>query len=166
MPDGSFIWYNIYREDVTPGQDVTPYFVFWAAGVGVTSYLDTNAQQWHQYVYYVTAQIGEGLQGAASDLTAPVAVLPNAAPAPPAALSGTVVQVAGGAEADSLWWTPSPGATSYNIYGSQTPGSPQVLLLANYTFETWSSTGYRPLRGDRGCGRRRERCVLPAAYVG
>ena len=142
LAGGSFVWYNVYREDLTSDQPGTPAFSLVQAGVGVTSYLDTGAQQNRLYIYQVKAQIDDGDEGDPSwPSPVPVSVLTNAAPPSPVALTGTISEQ--GVGPDYLMWAPTPGATSYNIYGSATPGAAQSLLQGNCG-EGWSSTGYGP----------------------
>ncbi len=81
-----------------------------------TSYLQSALADGTTYYYIVTAVNAVG-EGPASAQAAATPQAPAAVPAAPAGLTATAADTQ-----VSLSWDPVPGATSYNIYWSTTPG--------------------------------------------
>ncbi len=101
--------YNVYRGTSAGGENSTPV----ATGITSASYVDTSVTNGTTYFYKVAAVNSSGTSGYSNEASAtPVSGLPPA----PTGLAAT----AGNAQV-SLSWTPSSGATSYNIYRGTLP---------------------------------------------
>jgi hypothetical protein len=111
----------------TAAAGAASYNIYWSTTTGVTTangtkitgaanpYTQSGLSNGTTYYYVVTAVNPFGESAASAQASATPSALPV-----PAAPTGVIATVADGQE--TLAWTAVPGATSYNIYESTTPG--------------------------------------------
>ena len=97
------------------------------------NYTDTGSTNGTKYYYVVSAVDVAGQGGNSSEVNAtPMATVPAA--------TIWFKAVAGNAGQITLSWTPSVGATSYNVYRSTTPGGETPPPIANVTTAGYTDT--------------------------
>jgi len=118
--------YNVKRGTASGG----PYTQLGTAAT--TSYVDTAVTGSTKYYYVVTALNSNGESGNSNEASATPAV---AGPATPTGLTATAVS-----QQVNLSWSPSTGATSYNVKRSTTHGGPYTTIFSPTT-SSYSDTG-------------------------
>lgn len=106
--------YQIKRAENTGGP-----FTEVSGGITSTSWTDLDVINGNTYFYIVSAVSAKGESAPSS----PVSGTPSAVPPPPTSL--TAIAMNAGA---SLFWSPSPGATSYTLRRSITSGGPYAVI--------------------------------------
>ena len=105
--------YSLYRGTASGAETL------YASGLTATSYNNSGLQNGARYYYKVVAVNSAG----SSALSAEVLAFTASAPGQVTGLVAT-----GGAGQVGLSWTPTPGATSYNIYRATTSGAERLLM--------------------------------------
>jgi fibronectin type 3 domain-containing protein len=118
--------YNIYRGTSAGGESSTPV----ATGVTGTTYTNTGLTNGTTYYFKVAAVNSAGTSGMSNEASVTPA---SGVPPSPTGLSAT-----GGNAQNSLSWTTSSGATSYNIYRGTSAGGEAAAPVATGV----SSTSY------------------------
>jgi fibronectin type 3 domain-containing protein len=117
--------YNIYRSTTNGGT-----YSAIATGVSSTSFNNTDLSSGTNYYYVVTAV------NTAGESTNSLQVGATTIPAAPASLSAT-----GGSAQVELVWLASFGATSYNVYRSDTSGGPYAQIADSLATTNYTDTG-------------------------
>jgi fibronectin type 3 domain-containing protein len=119
--------YNVYRGTSAGGEGSTAL----ATGITGTTYADSGLASGTTYYYKVAAVNAGGASGQSNEASA------TTAPPAPTGLTAT----AGSAKVN-LSWTPSSGATSYNVYrGTSAGGESTTALKTGITTTTYADTG-------------------------
>ncbi|MGO8671924.1 MAG: protease pro-enzyme activation domain-containing protein [Capsulimonadaceae bacterium] len=114
--------YSVYQGSTSGGEGATPI----ASGLTSTTYTNTGLTNGYTYFYTVSAANAAGTSTQSNEASStPTAVTIPSAP--------SNLSAAGGASQVSLSWTPSTGATSYNIYRGTASGSEDNSPLATQT---------------------------------
>jgi Fibronectin type III domain len=122
--------YNVKRATTSGG----PYTII-ATGVASPSYLNTGLANGTTYHYVVTAVNSFGESGNSNQASA----TPQGVQNPPSA--PTNLSANAGDEQVALNWSPSPGASSYNVKRSLTNGGPYTTIATGVTGTTYVNTG-------------------------
>jgi len=124
--------YNIFRGTAAGGEGTTPY----KTGVAGTSLVDLAVVNGNTYFYKVAAVNGAG----SSALSAEVSATPKASTTVPGTPTGLAATAGDGQVA--LSWSPSAGATSYNLYRANTAGGEGTTpVVTGITGATYTNTG-------------------------
>jgi len=123
--------YNVKRSTVSGG----PYTTI-ATGITTTSYTDTGVTNGTTYYYVVSAvnSCGESVNSNEASAT-------PAAAAVPAAPTGLTATAGPGVKKISLSWTPSSGASSYNVKRSTVSGGPYTTIATGITTTSYTDMG-------------------------
>jgi fibronectin type 3 domain-containing protein len=122
-------FYRIYRSTISGGEASHEL----AVGITTTAYTDAAVSAGDTYYYKVTAVNNIAASAYSNEAGAALT------PAVPVGLTAT--PVAG--PAVDLVWTPSPGATSYNVYRGTVPGV-ETLLPTSPSSPTYNDTSVAP----------------------
>jgi hypothetical protein len=127
--------YDLYRSELGCGSG----FVRIADSLAGTSYVDTSVAGGLSYSYQVIAHPASGTACAAAPTacqSATPAVPACSPPAPPAGLTVTAFSIS----RIGLSWTPSAGASGYNVYRAAALSGPYTLV-GTVTTSTFSDSG-------------------------